>query len=57
VSHIDTTMCGSLNFKKLHQGYLNVVRLLGVFSNFIGNDECDWCMEGLFSFMKCVIDE
>jgi hypothetical protein len=34
-----------------------VVSLLGAFSNFIGNDECAWCVEGLFSFMKSVINE
>jgi len=50
-------MCGSLNFLKLHQGYLNGVRLLGAFINFIGNDECAGCMEGLFFFMTCVIGE
>jgi hypothetical protein len=42
VSHTDTTMCGSLNFQELHQGYLSVVRLLRAFGNFIGNDECAW---------------
>jgi hypothetical protein len=31
VSHINTTMCGSLNFFKLHQGYWGVVKPLGVF--------------------------
>jgi hypothetical protein len=34
VSHTDTTMCGSLNFKELHQGYSSVIRLLGIFCNF-----------------------
>ncbi len=57
VSHIDTTMCGSLNIQELHQGYLSGVRLLRVFSDFIGNGECAWCVRGLFSFLKCVIGE
>jgi hypothetical protein len=57
MNHIDTTMCGNLNFEELHQGYLSGVRLLGAFSNFIMNEECTWCMEGLFPFMKCVIGE
>ncbi len=35
VSHIDIAMRGSLNFKKLHQGYWGVARLLGVFNNFM----------------------
>jgi hypothetical protein len=34
VSHIDTFVCDNVNFKELHQGYLNVVKLLGVFNNF-----------------------
>jgi len=35
-----------------------VVRLLRAFSNFIGNDECVWCVEGcFFFFLKCVIGE
>jgi hypothetical protein len=42
VSHTDTIMWDSLNFQVLHQVYLNVVRLLRAFSNFIGNDECAW---------------
>ncbi len=45
----------NLNFEQLHQGYLNGVRLLGAFSNLIVNEECTWCMEGLFLFMKYVI--
>jgi hypothetical protein len=57
VSHTDITMCGSLNFEKLHQGYLSVVRLLRVFSNFIRNDGYAWCVEGLFSFLECNIGE
>jgi hypothetical protein len=35
VSHTDITMGGNFNFKELHQGYSNVIRLLGVFSNFM----------------------
>ncbi len=34
-----------------------MVMLLKAFSNFIGNDECAWCVEGLFSFLKCIIDD
>jgi len=45
-------MCGSLSFKKLHQGYLSGVRLLGAFSDFIRNHECAWCERGFFSFLK-----
>jgi hypothetical protein len=57
VSHTDTTMCGSLNFEELHQGYLSGVRLLRAFNDFIGNDECAWCKGVLFSFLKGVICE
>jgi len=57
VSHTDTTMCGSLNFQELHQGYLSGVKLLRAFSDFISNDECVWCEGGLFSFLKCIIGE
>jgi len=35
VSHTNTIVCNSLNFKELHQGYSSVVRLLGVFTNFM----------------------
>ncbi len=56
MNHTNTTMCGSLNFQELHQGYLSGVKLLRAFSDFIGNDECTWCLGGLFSFLKCVID-
>ncbi len=50
-------MCGSFNFKRLHQGYLSVVRLLGAFNNFIRNDEyvCEW--RGCFFFLKYNIGE
>jgi hypothetical protein len=34
-----------------------VVRLLRAFSNFIRNDGCAWCVEGLFSFLKYDIGE
>jgi len=50
-------MCDSLNFLELHHGYLNGVRLLRAFSDFIGNGEGVWCKGGLFSFLKCVIGE
>jgi hypothetical protein len=35
VSHINIAMAGSFNFLKSHQGYWGVVRLLGVFNNFM----------------------
>ncbi len=34
-----------------------MIKLLGAFNNFIRNDECAWCVEGLFSFLKCDIGE
>jgi len=55
---IPTQPCAVVSiFQKLHQGYLSMVRLLGAFGDFIGNDEYAWCMGGLFSFLKCVLGE
>jgi hypothetical protein len=35
MNHIDIAMASSLKFLELHWGYSNVMRLLGVFNNFI----------------------
>jgi hypothetical protein len=52
MSHIDIAMCGSFNFEELHQGYSNVLKLLGVFNNCIKNDECAWLHGGVIFFSK-----
>jgi hypothetical protein len=51
VNHTDTTMCGSLNFQELHQGYLSVIRLLRAFNNFIRHGYA-WCVEGVVFFSE-----
>jgi hypothetical protein len=35
MSLTNIAMCGGLNFQELHQGYLGVIRLLRILSNFI----------------------
>jgi hypothetical protein len=56
----DTTMCGSFNFEKLLQGYWGVIRLLGVFNNFIlklGMIGVHDCMGVSFLFRNSILDE
>jgi hypothetical protein len=55
VSHTDTTMCGSLNFWELHQGYWNGVRLLKAFSDFVGMPSVHGAKGVIFFFWNALL--